>query len=104
MGDSPQQRREIALPVGEQLEGMELCLGTDDKPAQSLWVGISRQTNAGTAMGVCSRPPDQKGVNEAFFRQPQEASRSKALAVTGDFNRSNTCWKDKTQEVSGVHQ
>lgn len=73
-----------------------------DEPAQSL--GIRRWTNAVTAVGVHCGPPDQKEANEVFFRQAQEALRSKALAIMGDFSHPNTCWKDKTQEVSEVHQ
>lgn len=88
----------------EQLEGTEFCLGMDDDPAESLWVRMGRKTDAGTAVGVCCRPPDQKEVNETFFTQPKEASCSKALEIMGDFNHSNTCWRDNTPAFSEMHQ
>jgi len=38
-------------------------------------------------VGVDYRPPDQEElIDEAFFLQLQEASRSQALIVRGDFN------------------
>lgn len=33
----------VTLHVNDQLESMELCLGMDDEPAQSLWARIKRR-------------------------------------------------------------
>ncbi|GAB0179400.1 hypothetical protein GRJ2_000405300 [Grus japonensis] len=56
------------------------------------------QTNMGdTVAGVYYGPPDQEEeVNEAFYRQLEEALRSLALVLMGDFNRHGTCWKGNT--------
>ena len=44
-------------------------------------------------VGVCYRPPDQgEPVDEAFLLQLQEASRSWALVLMGDFNHLDICW------------
>lgn len=60
----------------KQQESMELCLGMGDKPAESLWVRVSRQTNMGNVVvGGCYIPSDWKEVDEAFFSgQVEEAS------------------------------
>jgi len=39
---------------------MELCLGTDEEPTESLWVKIQGRTGMrDITVGVCYRPPDQ---------------------------------------------
>ena len=52
----------VALYMGEQEKCMELCLGMDDEPADSLWVRISGQTNMGEVvvgrMQTCISKPD----------------------------------------------
>jgi len=54
---------------------VELCLGTGDEPAGSSWMRLKGQTNVGDiGVGVCYRLPDQEKVDEAFFRQVEEAS------------------------------
>ena len=67
---------------------MELCLGMDDEPAESLWVRSSGKTNMGdTVTDVCYRPPElKKAVDDAFFRQLEEASCSQALVRMGGLN------------------
>ncbi|CAM5167297.1 unnamed protein product [Natator depressus] len=48
-------------------------------------------------VGVCYRPPDQGDeVDEAFFRQLAEATRSHALVLMGDFNHPDICWESNT--------
>ena len=43
------------------------------------------------------RPPDQEElIDEAFFLQLQDASRSQALILLGDFNQPDICWKSNT--------
>jgi len=77
---------------------MEIHLGMDQEPTESLWVKI--QGRAGMrdiTVGVCYRSPDQdKRVDEALYRQIGEASRSKALVLMEDFNHPNTCWRENT--------
>jgi len=43
-----------------QLECMELHLGLDEEPTESLWVKIKGRAGTGNIIaGVCGRPPDQ---------------------------------------------
>jgi len=88
----------VTLYVKDQLECMELCLGFDEEPTESLWVKIQGRAGTGDIIvGVCYRPPDQnERADEAFYRQIGETSHSKALVLMGDFNHPNTCWRDKT--------
>ena len=67
-----------------QQECLGLCLGTDEEPAESLWVRISWQINlAEVVVGFCCRPPDQEEEgDEAAFRQLKEASLSQAMLLT----------------------
>lgn len=54
---------------------MELWLGMDDEPAESLWVRTRVQTNLNnTVVGVSYELPDQKEVYEAIFRHVEENS------------------------------
>jgi len=88
----------VALYVKDQLECMELRLGMDEEPTENLWVKIKGRAGASdTTVGVCYRPPDQdQQVDEALYRQIGEASRSKALVHTRDFNHPDICWRDNT--------
>ena len=48
-------------------------------------------------VGVYYRLPNQgEPVDEAFLLQLQEASRSQALILLGDFNHPDICWKSST--------
>ncbi|GAB0200352.1 hypothetical protein GRJ2_002500600 [Grus japonensis] len=50
----------VALYINDQLECMELHLGMDEEPTESLWVRIKGRAGAGDIIaGVCYRPPDQ---------------------------------------------
>ena len=82
----------------EQLECIELCLGTDEEGVESLWVRIKGQPHLGDVIvGVYYRPPDQEEeVDEAFYRQLQAASQSQALVLMGDFNHPDISWEDHT--------
>ncbi|GAB0184184.1 hypothetical protein GRJ2_000884000 [Grus japonensis] len=69
----------VALYVREQLECIKLRLGVDQEESK--------------AYG----PPDQEEeVDEAFCRQLEAASRLQALALMGDFNHPDICWKSNT--------
>ncbi|KAM9653655.1 uncharacterized protein ACIBXB_010484 [Morphnus guianensis] len=88
-----------ALYVKDQLECMELCLGLDEEPTESLWVRIKGRARAGDIIvGVCYRSPDQEdGSDEALYRQIGAASPSQALVILrGDFNHPGICWRDNT--------
>jgi len=51
----------VALYAIDQLEFMELHLGLNEEPTESLWVRIKGRAGAGDIMiGVCYRPPDQE--------------------------------------------
>jgi len=57
-----QERREggVTLCVKDRLECMELCLGLDEEPTESLWVKIKSRAGTGDiTVGVCYRPHDQ---------------------------------------------
>ncbi|GAB0183727.1 hypothetical protein GRJ2_000838000 [Grus japonensis] len=90
----------VTLYTDDQLEYMELHLGMDEEPTESLWVRIKGSTGAGDIIaGVCYRPPDQGDrADEALYRQIGAASRSQALVLMGDSNHPNTCSRDNTAE------
>jgi len=77
---------------------MELRLGLDEEPTETLWVNIKGRPGTGdTTVAVSYRPSDQdERADEALYRQIGEASRSKALVLMGDFNHLNICWRDNT--------
>ncbi|GAB0183292.1 hypothetical protein GRJ2_000794500 [Grus japonensis] len=80
------------------LECMELHLGMDEEPTESLWVRIKGRAGTGdTIEGVCYRPPEQDDqVDEALYRQIGAASCSQALVFMGALNQPNICWRDNT--------
>ncbi|PKU44374.1 mitochondrial fission process protein 1 [Limosa lapponica baueri] len=90
----------VALYVKDQLECVELHLGTDEDMTESLWVKIKGSTGAGdVTVGVCYRPPDQSDSEDAaLYKQIGAASRSHTLVLMGDFNHPDICWKDNTAE------
>ncbi|GAB0188316.1 hypothetical protein GRJ2_001296900 [Grus japonensis] len=90
----------VALYVNDQLECMELHLGMEEEPTESLWVRIKGRAGAGDIIvGVCYRPPDQGNrADEALYRQIGAASRSQALVLMGDFNHPDICWRDSAAE------
>jgi len=71
-----------------------MSLKNSHEQVESLWVRIDRDNKENLVAGVYSRPPDQgEPTDEAFFLQLQEALRSQALVLLGDFNHPNICWK-----------
>ena len=45
-------------------------------------------------MGDCYIPPNQdEETDEVFYEQLEEAARSPALVLMGDFNFPNICWE-----------
>jgi len=97
--DRPRRRcGRVALCVSEQLECIELDLGSDEERVESLWIRIKGQPHIGNVIvGVYYRPPDQEEeADEAFYRQLQVASQSKALVFMGDFNHPDISWEDYT--------
>ncbi|CAM2116169.1 unnamed protein product [Caretta caretta] len=88
----------VALCVREQHDCSVLQYGTGKKPVESLWVKFRGENNKGDVMvGICYRSPDQEDeVDEAFFGQLIEVSRSQALLLMGDFNHPDICWESNT--------
>jgi len=88
------QRRGAALYASDQLERMELHLGMDEEPTESLCVRTKGRAGTGDIIvGVCYRPPDE---DEALYKQIGGASCSQALDLLGIFNHPDTCWRDNT--------
>ncbi|CAM4672926.1 unnamed protein product [Lepidochelys kempii] len=87
----------VALYVREQYDCSELRYETVEKP-ECLWIKFRSVCNkSDVVVGVCYRPPDQRDeVDEAFFRQLTEATRSHALILMGDFNFPDICWESNT--------
>ncbi|CAM4612895.1 unnamed protein product [Lepidochelys olivacea] len=87
----------VALYVREQYDCSELRYETVEKP-ECLWIKFRSVCNkSDVVVGVCYRPPDQGDeVDEAFFRQLTEATRSHALILMGDFNFPDICWESNT--------
>ncbi|GAB0209788.1 hypothetical protein GRJ2_003444500 [Grus japonensis] len=90
----------VAHYVNDQLECMDLHLGMDEEPTESLWVRIKGSTGTGDIIvGVCYRPRDQGDrADEALYRQIGAASCSQALVLMGDFNHPDICWRGNTAE------
>ncbi|GAB0182153.1 hypothetical protein GRJ2_000680600 [Grus japonensis] len=88
----------VTLYLSDQLECMELNLGMDEEPTESLWVRIKGKAGTGdTIVGVCYRPPDQEDrADDVPYRQIGAASCSQALVLMGDFNHPNICWRGNT--------
>jgi len=78
----------VALCDNDWLECMELCLGMDEEPTESLWVRNKGSAGTGDVIvGVCYRPPNQEdGADEALYRQIGATSCSEALVLMGVFS------------------
>ncbi|PKU36060.1 adaptin ear-binding coat-associated protein 1 [Limosa lapponica baueri] len=89
---------EVALYVREDYDRVELTEGNGK--VECLWVRIrGRASKADIVVGVCSRPPNQDvEVDEMFYKQLAEVSRSLALVLVGDFNPPDTSWVHNTAE------
>ncbi|CAM4695697.1 unnamed protein product [Lepidochelys kempii] len=87
----------VALYVREQYDCSELRYETAEKP-ECLWIKFRSVCNkSDVVVGVCYRPLDQRHeVDEAFFWQLTEATRSHALILMGDFNFPDICWESNT--------
>ncbi|CAM4574228.1 unnamed protein product [Lepidochelys olivacea] len=87
----------VALYVREQYDCSELRYETAEKP-ECLWIKFRSVNNkSDVVVGVCYRPPDQGDeVDEAFFQQLAEATRSHALVLMGNFNPPDISWESTT--------
>jgi len=67
---------------------------------ECLWVKIREKADkADIPLGVCYRSPNQDDeVDEVFYRRLAEVSQSLALALVGDFDLPDICWKYNTAE------
>ncbi|PKU48789.1 mitochondrial fission process protein 1 [Limosa lapponica baueri] len=88
----------VALYVREDYECVELTEGNGR--VECLWVRIKgRASKADIVVGVCYRPPNQDvEVDEMFYKQLVEVSRSLALVLVGDFNLPDISWGHNTAE------
>jgi len=90
--------RGLTVYVNDQLECMELRLGLNEEPTESLWVRIKGRSGTGDIIvGVCYRPPDQEDqADKALYRQIGAASCSQTLVLMEVFNHRDICWRDNT--------
>jgi len=88
----------IALYINKWIDCEELSLKNSHKQVESSWVRIRDRGNKGIlVVGLCSRPPDQgEPTDKAFFPHFQQASRSQALILLGDFKYPDICWISST--------
>ncbi|PKU40554.1 rna-directed dna polymerase from mobile element jockey-like [Limosa lapponica baueri] len=79
----------MALYVREDYDCVELTEGNGK--LECLWVRIrGKASKVDIVVGVCYRPPSQDvEVDEMFYKQLVEVSRSLALVLVGDFNLSD---------------
>ncbi|KAK4830418.1 hypothetical protein QYF61_011042 [Mycteria americana] len=98
-GQARKEGKGVALYIKKWIECEEPSLKNSHEQAESLWVRIRDRGNKGNlVVGVYYRPPNQgEPIDEAFFLQLQEASRSQPLVLLGDFNHPNICWKSSTE-------
>ncbi|GAB0178720.1 hypothetical protein GRJ2_000337300 [Grus japonensis] len=94
----------VTLCVNEQLECMDLHLGTDEELTKSLWVRIKGRAGTGDIIvRFHYRPADQGDqADEVLYRQIGAASCSKALVLMRDCNHPNICWRDNTEGISNA--
>ncbi|RMC06974.1 hypothetical protein DUI87_16426 [Hirundo rustica rustica] len=73
---------------------------TKEDGAECLWVRIKGKTDkADILLGVCYRPPNkEEEVDNLFYKQLGNVSRSSALVLVGDFNLPDICWELNTAE------
>lgn len=88
----------VAFSVREQLECLELCLGVDERPTETLGMRIKERKDKGDIVeGICYRPPDQEEwPDEALCREIGAASCCQTLIIVEDFNYPSICLKDNT--------
>ncbi|PKU26999.1 mitochondrial fission process protein 1 [Limosa lapponica baueri] len=88
----------VALYVRECYECQELNDG--DNRVESLWVRIRGRVNKADIMvGACYRLLNQDvEVDEIFYKQLGEISKSLALALVGDFKPPVISWEHNTAE------
>ncbi|TRZ08055.1 hypothetical protein HGM15179_019054 [Zosterops borbonicus] len=88
----------VALYIREALDAIELEIN-DDK-VECLQVRITgKATKANILVGLYYRPLNQdEEVDELFYKQLEDVSRSPALVLVGDFNLPDICWELNTAE------
>ena len=81
----------MALHIKNCSDVEDLRVGNDK--VECLWVRIGGKACRGDILvGVCYRQPNQdEEMDEAFYEQLVEVTRSPALILLGDFNFSNIC-------------
>ncbi|GAB0186388.1 hypothetical protein GRJ2_001104100 [Grus japonensis] len=94
-GEEGKAEAGVALYIKKWIECEELSLKNSHKQVETLWVRIrDRGNKRNPVVGVYHMQTDQgEPVDEAFLLQLQEASRSQALVLLGNFNHFDICWK-----------
>lgn len=78
---------DVAVEVTLQPLSLELCLGMDIEPTESLWVRIEEQTALGNIMvSICCRTSDQEEEMDEVFKQLKTTSCMQSLALMEKFN------------------
>ena len=89
--------RGVALYITDHLESMDLHLGMDEELTESLRFRVKGKAGGDIVVGFCYRLPDQEDrVDEALYKQIGAASHSQNMALIGNFNHPNICWRDNT--------
>lgn len=70
-----------------------------DGMVECLWVRMRGKVKADVLLGFCYRPPSQdEEIDEIFYEQLSEVSKSTALVLVADFNLADIFWKYNTAE------
>ncbi|RMC13815.1 hypothetical protein DUI87_08898 [Hirundo rustica rustica] len=81
----------VALHIKQTFD--TVGIETKEDGVECLWVRIKGKANkADILLGVCYHPPNQEeDVDNLFYKQLGNVSRSSALVLVGDFNRADIC-------------
>ncbi|RMC20151.1 hypothetical protein DUI87_00997 [Hirundo rustica rustica] len=88
----------VALYIKKAFDA--IGIDTNDDGVECPWVRIKGKANkADILLGVCFRPPNQEEeVDNLFYKQLENVSRSSTLVLVGDFNLPDICWELNTAE------
>lgn len=71
-----------------------MVLVVDNDMIESLWVRKKGKANEKVIVGVCNQPPSQdNNIDELFYKELRDVSRSTALVLTSDFNFPGINWE-----------
>ncbi|RMC09659.1 hypothetical protein DUI87_13445 [Hirundo rustica rustica] len=97
-GKGEEEEGWVALYIREAFDAMGI--ETNEDGVECLWIRIKGKANkADILVGVCYHPPNQEEeVDNLFYKQLENVSRSPALVLVGDFNLPDICWELNTAE------